>query len=94
MTMATGSRDLIAAGEAERLIKELGIERLPIDPIVIAGSLGIVVQPKATTGGVSGMLIRVGNEFGIAYATHIDSEGFKRFSIAHEIGHYRIPRSY
>ena len=37
------------------------------------------------------MLIRLGNEFGIAFATHIDSEGFKRFCIAHEIGHYRLP---
>lgn len=82
---------MIAAVEAERLIKELGIDSLPIDPIAIAESLGILVQPKTTTGGVSGMLIRVGNEFGIAYATHIDSEGFKRFCIAHEIGHYRIP---
>ena len=82
---------MIAVVEAERLIKELGIDSLPIDPIAIAESLGILVQPKTTTGGVSGMLIRVGNEFGIAYATHIDSEGFKRFCIAHEIGHYRIP---
>ena len=37
------------------------------------------------------MLIRSGNEFGIVYATHIDNEGFRRFSVAHEIGHYRIP---
>lgn len=88
--MASGSRDHIAAAEAERLIKELEIDSLPINPIVIAESLGILVQPKATTGGVSGMLIRLGNEFGIAYATHIDSEGFKRFSVAHEIGHYRL----
>ncbi len=89
--MVGRSRDQLAALEAERLIKELEIDSLPIDPIAIAKSLGILVQPKTTTGGVSGMLIRVGNEFGIAYATHIDSEGFKRFCVAHEIGHYRIP---
>ncbi len=89
--MAGRSRDQIATLEAERLIKELGIDSLPIDPIAIAESLGILVQPKATTGGVSGMLVRVGNEFGIAYTTHIDSEGFKRFCVAHEIGHYRLP---
>lgn len=34
------------------------------------------------------MLIRSGEAFGIGYATHINSEGFRRFSIAHEIGHY------
>lgn len=89
--MAGRSRDSIAAAEAERLITELGIDSLPVDPTAVAESLGILVQPKQTAGGVSGMLIRLGNEFGIAYATHINSEGFKRFSIAHEIGHYRIP---
>ena len=89
--MTHGSRDELASLEAEGLILELKIENLPVDPTAIASSLGILVQPKKTRNGVSGMLIRVGNEFGIAYATHIESEGFKRFSIAHEIGHYRLP---
>ncbi|MCY3605181.1 MAG: ImmA/IrrE family metallo-endopeptidase [Gammaproteobacteria bacterium] len=81
----------MAALEAEQLVREQGINKLPINPTEIAESLGILVEPKKTRDGVSGMLIRVGNEFGIAYATHIRSEGFRRFSIAHEIGHYRIP---
>lgn len=85
------SRDMVASLEAEGLIRELQIDCLPIDPAAIAKSLGILVQPKRTRDGVSGMLIRVENEFGIAYATHIASEGFKRFSIAHELGHFRIP---
>jgi hypothetical protein len=89
--MAGRSRDQIAAHEAELLIKELGIDSLPVDPAAIAESLGILVQPKSASGGVSGMLVRLGNDFAIGYATHIDNEGFKRFSIAHEIGHYRIP---
>ncbi|WP_246658403.1 ImmA/IrrE family metallo-endopeptidase [Rhizobium sp. FKY42] len=41
--------------------------------------------------GVSGMLLRHGNDFGIVYATHIRSEGFQRFSVAHELGHYFLP---
>lgn len=89
--MAGRSRDQLAAHEAEALIKELGIDSLPVDPAAIAKSLGILVQPKTAPGGVSGMLVRLGNDFAIGYATHIDNEGFKRFSIAHEIGHYRIP---
>ena len=83
-------REEMAALEAERLITELAIDVLPTDPIEIAESLGILVQP-ATLGGVSGMLVRYGNEFGITYAAHIGNEGFERFCIAHEIGHYRIP---
>lgn len=89
--MVRKGRTVTAALEAEELIRELGIDHLPIDPIEIAESLGIVVEPKCTEDGVSGMLIRVGNEFGIVYATHIESEGFRRFSVAHEIGHFRIP---
>ncbi len=89
--MAGRSRDQLAAHEAELLIKELGIDSLPVEPAAIAESLGILVQPKPTSGGVSGMIIRVGNEFAIGYATHINNEGFKRFCIAHEVGHYRIP---
>ena len=89
--MASTGRFETAALEAEKLIRELEIDELPINPAKIADSLGILVKAKNTKDGVSGMLIRVGNEFGIVYATHIDSEGFKRFSIAHEIGHFRIP---
>ena len=39
---------------------------------------------------MSGMLIKVGDDFGIMYATHIPSRGFQRFSISHELGHYFI----
>jgi hypothetical protein len=34
------------------------------------------------------MLLRHGDVFGILYATHIPSEGFQRFSVGHELGHY------
>ena len=37
------------------------------------------------------MLLHVGGQFGICYPTHIDNEGFKNFSVAHELGHYRLP---
>jgi Zn-dependent peptidase ImmA (M78 family) len=36
-------------------------------------------------------LLRYGDRFAIAYATHIESEGFQRFSVAHELGHYLLP---
>ncbi|MBI1788111.1 MAG: ImmA/IrrE family metallo-endopeptidase [Acidobacteria bacterium] len=77
---------------AENVIKDRGIAALPVDPIAIARDLGIEVMAKpASTQGVSGMLLRVGNTFGIAYATHIDSIGFQNFSVAHELGHYFLP---
>jgi Zn-dependent peptidase ImmA (M78 family) len=89
--MAGKSRTELATVAAEQLVKDLKIDRLPIDPIAIAEGLGILVQPKPTSGGVSGMLIRLGNEFAIAYASHIDNDGFKRFCVGHELGHYHLP---
>ena len=76
----------------ELLLRELGVDTLPIDPFAIARQLGH--RPEAApciAGGASGMLLHVGGVFGIGYPTHIDNEGFRRFSVAHEIGHYRLP---
>lgn len=75
---------------AEKLVRDERLT-LPIDVLSIASKREILVEPKpASVKGVSGMLIRVGNGFAIAYATHIKSEGFQRFSIAHELGHFFI----
>jgi hypothetical protein len=78
--------------EAEKLLQELGIDSLPIDPFAVAERLDIALRPMpANVGGASGMLIHFQGVFGIAYPTHIESDGFKRFSVGHEIGHYRLP---
>ena len=78
-----------ARSEAERFLKEIGAESLPIDPFEIARREGITLSPKPSTAkGVSGMLVKVGDSLGIMYATDVDSEGFQRFSVAHELGHY------
>lgn len=76
---------------AEQLVKSWGLP-LPIDPFAVAEQFRITIAAKpAHHPGVSGMLIRVGNEFAIAYATHIDNEPFQRYSVAHELGHYFLP---
>ena len=79
----------MARQHAEHVLRERGIDTLPVDPIAIAQDAGIVVKPKPNTApGVSGMLLRHGDAFGILYATHLHNEGFERFSIGHEIGHF------
>ncbi len=78
--------------QAEQLLQELGIDALPIDPFEIARRLDIELRPlPASAGGASGMLLHVGGQFGICYPTHVDSDGFRNFSVGHEIGHYRLP---
>lgn len=87
--MSRPFRLMIARRTAEAFLKEEGITTLPVDPFAIARSRDIEVQGKPESqGGVSGMLLRHGNNFGIIYATHIQNEGFQRFSVSHELGHY------
>lgn len=79
----------IASRKGAAVALESGFDKLPIDPITIAESKGIMVRGKPeNTGGVSGMLLRNGNNFGIMYSTNIDNLGYQRFSVAHELGHY------
>ena len=78
--------------EARKVVKEYEITSLPVDPIGLAKKLGIEVLARpATSPGISGFLLRFGNDFGIAYATHIDNTGFQNFSVGHELGHYFMP---
>lgn len=89
--MSPAFRLKMAKQQGEALIRELGINSLPVDPFMIAAQHDIIVEPKPdAAAGVSGMLLRHGDTFGILYATHIPNDGFQRFSIAHELGHYLL----
>jgi hypothetical protein len=72
--------------------RALGNGAFPVDPITLADERKITVVAKpARVAGVSGMFMRVGQNYGIAYAAHIDNLSFQHFSIAHELGHYYLP---
>lgn len=80
-----------ATQAAEAIVKGFGIESLPVDPKKFAQERNIEVVAKATSEGVSGMLVKYGDEFGIVYATHLQNEGFENFSVGHELGHFYLP---
>ncbi|MGY4305200.1 hypothetical protein ACVIJ6_002443 [Bradyrhizobium sp. USDA 4369] len=85
------ARKSLAEGMASLVLREMNISTLRVDPVEIAAGKDIFVQAKPNTvDGVSGMLVKAGDQFGIMYATNISSKGFQRFSIAHELGHYCI----
>ncbi len=82
----------LAEGTAEQVLRDMGLASLPIDPIGIAMDKDISVEAAPpTTTGFSGMLAQWDTNFGIMYATYIPSEGFQRFSVGHELGHYFLP---
>ena len=79
----------IAKQKGENIAKKFGGNALPVDLLAIASKHSITIKPKNDSKkGVSGMLLRHGDSFGIAYSTSIKNKGFQRFSIAHELGHY------
>lgn len=83
---------LEAESEAENVIRQQGITSLPVCPFTIAKNSEITVHPKdSDEPGVSGFLMRVGSTFAILYARHIANEGFIRFTVAHELGHFFLP---
>ncbi len=87
--MSRAFRLRMARQRAESVLRDRGIDTLPVDPFSIARSVDIVVKAKPDTApGVSGMLLRHGDSFGILYATHLPNEGFQRFSVGHELGHF------
>lgn len=90
--MRRNNFDLSVTIAAEKIISERNITALPVDPFILARSLGIEIVAKSTKSqGVSGMLLRQANDFVIVYATHIYNIGFQNFSVAHELGHYFLP---
>lgn len=61
---------------------------LPVDPFEIAKNLGIKAYSAHLDPGVSGMLIKVAGEDPEIYVEASDSPNRRRFTCAHEIGHY------
>ena len=61
---------------------------LPIDPFEIAKNLGIKAYTANLDAGVSGMLTKLAGEDPEIYVEASDSPNRRRFTCAHEIGHY------
>jgi IrrE N-terminal-like domain len=89
-----GRRDFWQAeAQAADVLKNRKISTLPVDPFGIATGAGIVCE-KLYGAGVSGCLAGAGDTFGIFYNSSIANEGFRRFTVAHELGHYFLEGHY
>ncbi|HSZ13743.1 MAG TPA: ImmA/IrrE family metallo-endopeptidase [Solirubrobacteraceae bacterium] len=61
---------------------------LPVDPFVIAQKLGIKAYAAGLDEGISGMLVKRAGEDPEIYVHASDSPNRRRFTCAHELGHY------
>jgi hypothetical protein len=74
-----------AEAQAGEVLAKKKISALPVDPFAIAASEGIVCEKlRSASTGVSGCLSGAGDAFGIFYSDAISSEGFRRFTVAHD----------
>jgi Zn-dependent peptidase ImmA (M78 family) len=62
--------------------------QLPVDPFVIAQKLGIKAYAAGLAEGISGMLVKRAGEDPEIYVHASDSPNRRRFTCAHELGHY------
>ena len=89
--MPQGSATRLSPAEyARKLLSELNIKILPIYPRKIAKGLGILVWERDADSGYDGYLISADGNWGIMLNSSIRSKARKRFTVAHELGHYYI----
>jgi len=88
--MQTSEERLSPAEYAKKLLSELNIKSVPIYPRKIAKELGIYVWERKSDSGYDGYMISVNNTWGIMINSAIKSITRKRFTVAHELGHYYI----
>jgi hypothetical protein len=85
------ARELVARAAANSLLDEKGITSYPISPDLIAVDEGLRVdEVHGFPEDVYGALIRDGNSYRVAISSGCPNEGHRRFTLAHELGHWRI----
>ena len=87
-----------ARAQAEQLIKRLNIDTsdLPINVKKIAEDLGLTVTETTLDEDVSGLLIKrkLDGETADIFVNRSDGQRRKRFTIAHEIGHFLLSHEF
>ena len=77
-------------GCAGELLSNLGLCDPPVDPDWIAHEVGLNVRQEVLSPGVFGAMWKRGNDFGIIISPSCPTVGHRRFSVAHELGHYHV----
>jgi len=79
----------VLLNKAEKKLREHGLYALPVNLLSLLEKEDISLFPTdGYADGVSGMLIKLKDDYCIVYSTRYQNPGFERFSIAHELGHF------
>lgn len=78
-----------AREQARQVLDDLWDQTLPVDIIAISRAAGVTPYQRDLPGSMSGMLIKRRGEDARSYIARTDPEVRKRFTCAHELGHYR-----
>lgn len=73
---------------AADVLREHGLESIPVDPVVLANRLGMAVfNAKFSDDNIVGMIAKQGDQITLL-VNQSDPPFRKRFTIAHELGHH------
>ena len=75
---------------AQELLLKLDVKSVPVYPRKIAKELGIFVHEREAESGYDGYLMCANGVWGIMINSSIKSRARRRFTVAHELGHYCI----
>ena len=84
-------RENLARRTANDLLDELSITAAPVDPEWIVHEKQLLFEEQDFPPTVYGALFRAGERFGVIVSRACPGEGHRRFTIAHELGHYHMP---
>ncbi len=74
--------------EANNVLRDFWSGAFPVDPVIIGRSLGVQIFDASLPDSVSGALIKNRGQDPYIMLEETDSPNRKRFSCAHELGHY------
>src|SRR4051812_13763467 len=92
MTTSTTNAPFIPREDIEKraneVLRQHGLETIPVDPVVLANQLGIkVFNAKFSDDSLVGMIAKRGADITLL-VNQSDPPARKRFTIAHELGHH------
>jgi Zn-dependent peptidase ImmA (M78 family) len=79
---------LQASRDAAKLLRETEMNVIPIDPVAVARAAGLRVKEVPLDGNTMGMLIKETGQDPTIMINESDGKNRRRFTCAHELGHY------